>query len=76
MTRKKVTPQWLSIIRKIWTYGGATTIISMLEGRFGLLPKDALLMVEIYLFIGFIIQVICDTSYKLEKPKPFPPDKP
>lgn len=66
MARTKVTPKWLSILRKIWTYGGATTIISMLEGRFGLLPKDVLLMIELWALIGAIIQAICDTSFAKE----------
>lgn len=60
--RSKVTPKWLSILRKVYTYGGIATIISMLEGRWGLTLKDVALILELYGIGAIIIQALCDAS--------------
>lgn len=73
--RKKITPLWLSIMRKIYTYVGATALFSMLEGRFGLLPKDILLIIELYMFGGVVIQIICDASYAKDPLQDMPAEK-
>lgn len=63
MSRKTNTPKWLSIVRKIYLYVGATAIYSIVDV---LSIKDTKLIVEIYGVIGFGIQVFCDTYYKKE----------
>lgn len=76
MARKTKTPKGLSIFRRLYAYLGATGLSASLVGRWGITDSDMLFILEIYMFGGIAIQVICDTYYLKEEPlKDLPKDK-
>jgi hypothetical protein len=73
--RRKITPVWLSVTRKLYTYIGGTSLLTLLSDKFNLdeVSKDLLIQ---FFFIGLTaIQIVCDVSYAREKPEDFAPDK-
>lgn len=70
--RKKVTPKWLSIARKVHIYLGGSTMITMTLQRFGWDAEGILLFFEWWAAIGMIVQFICDVSYQKEPESKFP----
>lgn len=73
--RKKVTPRWLSIARKVHTYLGGSTLITMTLTRVGWSTDDVLLFFEWWAAVGMIVQFICDMSFKKEKVEDFPAEE-
>ena len=71
--RKTKTPRWLSIARKMYTYIGAGTLVTILK-TMKLTPEQMVYWVEGYLAIQYLIQVTCD-AYFFKEPaiKPYKP---
>lgn len=72
MARKTKTPRGLSIFRKLYTYLGVSGFSTVLVGRFGISDSDMLLILEVYLYGAFAIQVVCDTYFTKEPESKFP----
>jgi hypothetical protein len=64
--RTKVTPKWISIVRKIYTYIGSTSLFGALGGIYDLNEHQILFMVTMYLIGLNAVQTICDMSYQKE----------
>lgn len=73
--RKKITPRWLSIIRKLHTYLGGTTLITGTLQYIGWGNASIILFMGWWMALGMLIQVICDVSYQKERPESFKPEK-
>lgn len=65
--RKKITPKWLSITRKVYTYIGSTSLFTALGGMWDLDKDQIILMTTVYLIGLNLIQTICDASFQKEK---------
>lgn len=65
--RKKITPKWLSITRKVYTYIGSTSLFTALGGMWNLDKDQIILMTTVYLIGLNLIQTICDASFQKEK---------
>jgi hypothetical protein len=65
--RKKITPKWLSITRKVYTYIGSTSLFTALGGMWDFDKDQIILMTTIYLIGLNLIQTICDASFQKEK---------
>jgi len=65
--RKKITPQWLSITRKIYTYIGSTSLFTAIGGMWDLSEHQVIFITTIYLIGLNLIQTICDSTYQKEK---------
>jgi len=62
--RKKITPTWLSITRKVYTYIGSTSLFTALGGMWDL-DKDQVIFITTLYLIGLnLIQTICDASFQ------------
>lgn len=72
--RKKVTPLWLSITRKVYTYIGSTSLFTMLGGMWSLLDNQVLAITTFYLIGLNLIQTICDMAYQKDPLENFPAD--
>lgn len=69
----KDTPNWLRIVRRFYAYLGAGTLGAM----FTLYNIDTLTQNKVFFWYGvgaFTIQLICDMSFKQDKPEPLKPD--
>ena len=76
MSRKTKTPKALSIFRKLYAYLGATGFSTLLIGKWGITEKDMLLILELYMYGGVFIQVVCDAYFFKEDSVPkFKPEK-
>lgn len=76
MARKTKTPRWLSIVRKLYSYIGISSLFTVIAGKYGISAETMLFVVEIYLAGSFAIQTICDAFYLKEEPlKDLPKDK-
>ena len=73
--RKKVTPRWLSVVRKLHTYLGGTTLLTGTLQHFGWTDSAALLFMGWWLALGMLIQFICDMSFKKEPLEDMPVEK-
>lgn len=69
--RKKVTPAWLSWTRKIMVYLGGSTVLVMTVEQLFPNPETQMLVVQWYLFLLGIVQLVCDFSYKKDPLKDF-----
>lgn len=65
--RKKITPKWLSITRKVYTYIGSTSLFTAIGGLWGLTDSQVVFITTLYLIGLNIIQTICDVSYQKER---------
>ena len=65
--RKTITPKWLSITRKVYTYIGSTSLFTALGGMWDLDKDQVILITTIYLIGLNLIQTICDASFQKEK---------
>lgn len=61
--RKKITPRWISIVRKFHTYIGGTTLITGTLQHLGWGDGSILLFTGWWMAAGMLIQFICDMSY-------------
>lgn len=66
MTRKTRTPQWLSIVRKLWTYLGNTTLASVYAADL-INDHQAVIAGIVFNAVAFTIQLFCDTYFIKEK---------
>ena len=62
--RKKITPTWLSVTRKVYTYIGSTSLFTALGGMWDLDKDQVILITTIYLIGLNLIQTICDASFQ------------
>lgn len=74
MRRKKVTPRWLSITRKLYTYIGGTSLLTLLSDKFNLDETSKDILLQFYMIGLAAIQIVCDVSYAKEKPQDFEPE--
>jgi hypothetical protein len=65
--RKKITPKWLSITRKVYTYIGSTSLFTAIGGMWDLSKDEVIFITTLYLIGLNLIQTICDASYQKEK---------
>jgi hypothetical protein len=65
--RKKITPQWLSIVRKVYTYIGSTSLFTALGGMWDMSDHQLLFVTTMYLIGLNLIQTICDASYQRDE---------
>lgn len=72
--RKKVTPFWLSLIRKIMIYLGGTTFLTMFIGKLWADPETQIFALEAWMVALGIIQIICDFSYQKDPLADMPAD--
>jgi hypothetical protein len=64
--RKTKTPRLLSIVRKLWTYLGNTTLASVYAA--GLInDHQAVIAGIVFNGVAFTIQLFCDTYFVKEK---------
>lgn len=66
--RKKVTPRWLSITRKVMVYVGGSTFLVMLFAK--LFPDKGTqdFALQCYLTALAVVQAVCDFTYQKEDP--------
>jgi len=65
--RKKITPKWLSITRKVYTYIGSTSLFTALGGMWNMSEHQIIFITTVYLIGLNLIQTICDASFQKEK---------
>jgi hypothetical protein len=76
MARKTKTPRSVSILRKLYTYLGASGLFTAISGKFGIDSETMILIVELYLMGQIVIQVICDAYFfKEPETKTYPKEK-
>ena len=75
MTRNKLpeTPTWLKIVRRIYTYIGGGSLLTILQ-YYNYSAKDTAFILSMYIMIGMVVQIICDVSFKTEKIQNLKPD--
>jgi len=72
-TKLKETPTWLRFLRRFYAYLGA----GMLTSMFTVYSVSEHTQNQVFFWYGvgaFAIQLICDISFKVEKPEPLKPD--
>ena len=69
----KPTPNWLRVVRKIYTYIGGSFIVSFFAIT-KMTDAEQVFAIQCYLLGGWLIQLVCDMSFKVEKPEPLKPD--
>lgn len=69
----KATPDWLRMLRRFYAYLGAGTLASM----FTIYEVSDKTQNQVFFWYGvgaFTIQLICDMTFKIDKPEDLKPD--